>query len=1138
MKRILLIAGLLASLTLFAQQMAKPSAVEISTLPQWAQVMYSDDPNVFTVDSLYNDWYRSHAFVKTSHTAYYRLWKHANMPWVNEAGFIRKLAPDYSQQKNSVRGNANRSASTWNMVGAEKVFSANGDRIGEQTNVYCLTECAAHPNVLYCGTEPGEIYKSMDAGLNWTLVSLNEPLGGSVAAICVSPTDSNLVYAGSGDFLFKSADGGLTWNSVLSASSLNVNEIIVHPNDPNVVMVAANKGFFKSTDGGQNWTTVYTQTCWDIKLRPGTADIVYLLKTNTSLLKCEFFISTDTGTSFTIQNNGWYNSTNASRYDGGARLAVSPDDPMRVYAYLIGDSKPNDFGYIGLYRSNDGGQTWTLPNGPDGGPYTSSHLNLAYGEPNWTYHQGYYNCAIMADPNDADRVLIGGLNLWRSNNGGSSFTSVAGYIGGPLSIHVDMQDFRVGINGVWVTNDGAIYYSNDFFVNDNQVRADGVHGSEFWGFGTGWNEDVMVGGLYHNGVVAYHENYGANTFLSLGGAEPASGYVNPGMNTHVYSTEIGGAYLPAAIGTPIQYASFGLSPNESYWSAESSEMEFDPRCYGIAWVGNEHKLYKSTDAGASFNLVYAFGTNVNSKITYFEIANSNPDVMYVGQRPATGNQGKIWKSMDGGATWTQLTIPTGNSSRILISVSPTDEDSVWIAYPSGSNGNKVFVSGNGGTSWSNITSTDLNNQEVRSLQCIGATNGGVYLATNITVYYHNNSMSNWQLDNAGLPATLSSLYLRPFYRDGQIKVSSYGRGIWENTLIDQPAYPIAQPSVDKLNYTINCSPDTFHFEDHSILNHNGATWAWSFPGGNPSSSTQRNPNVVYNTAGTYTVTLTVTNAQNQTDAGQLVITVTPYQINANLAESFQSAFPPQGWFMENTAGGGQWALASNAGGYGQSTQSALFDNYNFDAFGGTSDMRIRTDMTQQNTHWLKFDRAYAPYGGQYSDTLEILISTDCGATFTSLYYRGPGQLATAPTNQNSTFVPTASEWATDSIDLSTWMTSTDLMIVFRNHGYFGQALYIDNINLSTMIGFADLISAEGNATLSPNPVVANQPLTLLSNRNENFTVEIFDAGGKLILREQHKAGDAIQVELAPGIYFYRLTSDSMIRNGKLVSQKR
>jgi hypothetical protein len=124
------------------------------------------------------------------------------------------------------------------------------------------------------------------------------------------------------------------------------------------------------------------------------------------------------------------------------------------------------------------------------------------------------------------------------------------------------------------------------------------------------------------------------------------------------------------------------------------------------------------------------------------------------------------------------------------------------------------------------------------------------------------------------------------------------------------------------------------------------------------------------------------------------------------------------------------------------------------------------------------------------------------------------------------------------VDLSAYQTSTDLMIAFRNHGHYGQALYVDNINLNVPNSVAEH-HLDGNfAMLAPNPVRAGSGLQLLSNAGETFTVELFDMNGQLLLREQHHRNDIIPLStsFAPGTYFYRLTSESMIRNGKFIVQ--
>jgi photosystem II stability/assembly factor-like uncharacterized protein len=1009
-----------------------------------------------------------------------------------------------------------------------QVFDGLANVTGEQTNVYCIDQNLANPQVLYCGTEPGDIFKSNDGGLNWTCVSFNLNLGG-VGAVATNPQNDSVVFAGSNKFLVRSIDGGINWDTVINVSGFYPNEIFINPANPQIVCVASDNGFYRSTDGGNNWLKLFNETCYDIKCRPGTTAVVYLLKDNPTLKICEFFSSADSAATFSLQSNGWYSSTDPARVNMGGRLAVSPDDSLRVYAYLIGDSKPNDFGYIGIFRSSDGGNSWTLPSGPAGGPYSSSHQNLAYGDPGWTYHQGFYNCAIMANPQNADEILVGGLNLWRSVDGAQSFTSVAGYVGGPLNMHVDMQDFRATAQGTWITNDGGIYFSNDFFSFDNQVRMKGVHGTEWWGFDSGWNEDVFMGGAYHNGNVSWYQNYPAGNFLQLGGAEPASGYVNRGNNRKVVSSELAGKILPLAIGQTINGFSVSLYPNESYYSAESSEMECHPNCYNQIYLGNSNKLWQSDPATPySFNSLYTFGTNTNAKVQQIEISRSNPSVIYVSQRPANGSIGHIWRSANGGQTFTYLNNkPPGNSSRILLALSPENENKIWIAYSSGSNGNKIFKSSDGGQTWTNLTTTTLNGEEIVSLTTIGATPGGVYAFTWRSVFYRNDTMTDWIEINNQLPAILKSNIARPFYRDGKIRIGTYGKGVWENTFEESPAYPIATAMVDKFNALQLCEADTFHFEDHSMLNHTGASWEWNFPGGTPSTSTQRNPNVYFNNPGTYAITLKVTDASGQFAFDTLTIQVNQFVVPNVLTESFESTFPPQGWFLENETNGGQWTLASS-GGFGQSSQSALFDNFYFDSQGAEAYFYTALNLQSANSSLLYFQRAYAEYGFPYSDTLRIDVSVDCGQSWNTVYQLGGSQLATAPAFQSDIFVPTATDWVQDSVDLTDYADASNALVRFTNIGHYGQAIYLDNINLGTNVSIQEQAKKDA-VRVFPNPVANGQYLTIAGSKGK-MNVLLMNTEGKIILQREILNDNKLPInDFAEGLYLVRVETEETIR---------
>ncbi len=1124
-------ALLLFSTAAFAQQMQKPSTTAIAELPQWAQLMYSENPNVYQVSQAYQDYYRTHTFEKNYHTQYYKRWMRQNQYLIDELGFIYTPTQVQLQNEDALyfKKQNTLKTSNWSIVGPITTYQEGLAQGSGQTNVYSFDQCAAQTNVCYCGTEPGEVYKSTNGGLNWTLISKTIDFGSGVTALEVHPLDPNIVIAGGDKGLFLSDDGGLTWTNTLPSTGLNVNEIYILPSNPNLILAATDKGLYRSTDAAQNWTQLYTQKSYDIKQKPGSSQTLYMLKNNPSLIRCEFFVSTDAGLTWTLQDAGWYNSTDPARIDGGGRLAVSPADPEIVYAYLIGNSKPNDYGYIGVYRSNNSGQSWGLPNGQVGGPYSTAHPNLAMGTPTWNYHQGFYNCALVANPNNANELLIGGLNLYRSSDGAGSFAAVSGYIGGPLSLHVDNQDFRVIGNHTWVTTDGGIYHSTDFMTTQPDFYMSGVHGSDYWGFDNGWNEDVLVGGLYHNGNLAYHENYGVGNFLELGGGEAPTGYVNPGDNKLTYYSDVDGKRIPATLDGAIQNASFGINPNESYWAAESTELVFHPNCYSIAYTGKDHQLYRTSDKGASFELVQTFGSNANARINYIEIASDNPQIIYLNQKAASGGIGKLWKTTDGGLTWTQLTIPSGNSSRMLLALNPANAQELWLAYPSGANGFKVYKTMNGGGSWTNLTNSLLNNESVQALGHIAGTDGGIYVATNKAVYYRNNQ-TDFTLENNGLPLFTNGNILKPFYRDQKIRMATYGKGIYESNLVENPSEVIARITADKLSQTAVCAIDSFYFDDYSFLSHQGANWQWTFPTGSPSSSTLRNPAVYFQSPGQHLAILQVTDGTGQTDTDSLYVTLSMFNFQPGIQEDFQQEFLPQGWSVVDHNGNGTWGLSTSAGGFGNSSQATFFNNYDIDAQGSYDDliMPIETGYLSQQPY-LYFDVAYARWGSGYSDSLQVVVSSDCFATEDVLYFKGGEILATSPDNQ-AFFIPTNAQWRKDSVDLSAYANSGNLQIAFRNIGDWGNCLYLDNINLGSLANTTEIQAAK--RMIYPNPACPGSSIHV-SGAEATFA-RLLDMKGKEVLQFEMNAPIALPQEIRSGTYLLQIHSEQLITNHSLI----
>jgi photosystem II stability/assembly factor-like uncharacterized protein len=1140
----IIIICLLFSFNVKGQIIQQQSPGTLATLPDWAKEMYSSDPNVFKVARLYKEYYATHPFVKNTHTQQYKRWRKTIGSNINEQGFVRfptiqqrketeqaysQKLKDAASQKNQVTG--------WSSLGPFRVFDQFGNPAANQTNVSCIDESPSSPNILYAFTEPGEIYKSTNSGNTWQAVGLSYNFDyGGMKAIEIDPTNPNIVYAGAPFNIWKTIDGGLTWNSMLSTTNYYWYEILVDPLNTQIVMAAGDGGLYRSTNGGSTWSQIYTDESCDLKCNTANANIVYLTKNNAATKMPEFLISNNMGASFTVQTNGWYNSTDPNRTATGARIGVTPSDPNRIYVYVVGDSKLGDNGYIGLYRSDNGGSTWYLPNGPDGGPYSTAHPNLASSNNTSGYTLNFYTSAIMVSKSNPDSVLIGGVNCWRSDDGGYTFKTVGGYVG-PLNMHADMQDFRAGANGYWVTCDGGIYFSPDFFTAVYPVKMTGIRGSDFWGFGAGWNQDMFIGGTYHNGTLAYHENYPAGDFICLAGGEPSTGFVSPTGTRETYGSGTANTILPLNIGGPSILNGWGISPNESYVPGYSSELEFHPNLYNTNFAGYLNKLWKSGDDGATYTVIATFGTSTLATVTHIEISRSNPNVMYVAQTPSVGTTGTLWKTTNGGLTWASLPIPTAstNSERILLTMSPTNENEVWMAYVAGTNGNKIYKTTNGGTTWTNLTTSLLDNESPHSIVHYGGTNGGVYYCTNAAVYYRNNTMPNWVIYNTGLPAYCNTDICRPFYKQDKIRIGTYGKGIWESDLYEPAAAPVAQISADKNSYQIVCVNDSFRFKDYSMINYTGATWQWTFQNGSPATSTSRNQSVLFSIPGTHLVTLKVTNSASISSIDSMYITVTQPAVPNFVSEGFQSAWLPVGWTMYDQLNDAPWALTNTAGGYGASTQCALFDNFSIDSQGSSDDMRFRLDLSSATTAKLKFDVAYARYDNTTFETMQVLASTNCGLSFTTLFTKSGSTLATAPDN-TSLFVPSATEWRTDSVALTSYIGQSNVMIAIRNIGNWGNALYVDNINLNGVpLKVQDQKVFADGVIISPNPVMTGNNISILTDRSQHFQMRFYDVNGKEVFSKNSLTNETIQLpaELAPGIYFYTLMGETIMKRGKL-----
>ena len=408
----------------------------------------------------------------------------------------------------------------------------------------------------------------------------------------------------------------------------------------------------------------------------------------------------------------------------------------------------------------------------------------------------------------------------------------------------------------------------------------------------------------------------------------------------------------------------------------------------------------------------------------------------------------------------------------------------------------MYFSVNSGATWTDITYNlpNVNHRKILAEE-FGGTQELVFIATNNAVYYKKAGQVTWTNYSTNLPGRRAPTNFTMF-DDGTsqavLRYYTYGRGVWET-----PITNLRTLTADFVaSATTICAGSTVNFSDLSIGNAISRTW--TFPGGTPSTSTAVSPSVVYNTPGVYDVTLQVSDGTTTN-----TITKSAY-INLNgsnlpLSESFEGlSNPPLGWLnLDNSTQGRAWAKTSTAGGFGLTANSMIYDNYSFNNIGEKDEVQVKNlNFVGLSSASLSFDVAYQVYTG-YSDALSVLVSTDCGVTFTSIFSKSGGTLTTAGSGTNN-FVPLANQWRTETINLNSYVGIPNVIIRFQNTNGYGNKLYLDNVVVSGVYSsqLSLKLFIEGyydTAIHEMRPVKANQGVGSSPTDVENLTVELRDA---------------------------------------------
>jgi photosystem II stability/assembly factor-like uncharacterized protein len=635
----------------------------------------------------------------------------------------------------------------------------------------------ADPQIVLVGAAVGGVWRSNDGGANFTAVT-DAQVDLAVGSIAFAPSNPSIVYAGMGDKgsvylgsgVLKSTDAGQTWTRVNNTSLPllgRISKIMVDPSDPNRVYVAQYSyqqgntsfasGFFISTDGGVSWQKTLSGLPRDMVMHPTQPNVLYMAvqRHDAAPLPSSggVFKSVNSGQTWTRVYTSPYATTS------NMKVAVTPAAPESVYV-LVGTTTAPASARVEI--STNGGETWT---------------NKAS---NFDVGQLSYNFYLFVHPTDVNTLYVGTRDLWRSTDGGTSYTNITrsftltgGYTPTQSKAHPDQHHFYIS-----PTNPATMYLANDgglWKTTDNLATLQNLNSS--------LSLTMFVS-------LAVHPEFTGRVYVGTqdNGTQRRS---NNGMRWKEFSTGDGGQTVVDPLDPSIVYTTYvqhyvdRFSNNgDNYFGQIGGPSTFanDRVAFYPPLVGNEvnsniyfgtYRLYVSTNRGAgwtapggTFDQTFG-GSDVLSAIA---VAKSNLNIIYSGSA-----QGRAMISTDAGATWTQITngLPTRFIKSIV--VSPTDPNTAYLTV-SGFGSGHVFKTTNGGSNWTDI-SGNLPDIPANTILIDPRNANTLWIGTDVGVFRSTVGGNTWESFNQGMPPALVTEIVAQ--SNGLIVAGTYGRGAFQ-----------------------------------------------------------------------------------------------------------------------------------------------------------------------------------------------------------------------------------------------------------------------------------------------------------------------------------------------------------------------
>src|SRR5216683_2911365 len=652
-----------------------------------------------------------------------------------------------------------------------------------------------NPGVYYFGANGGGVWKTTDGGTVWKPIFDEEPVA-SIGALALAPSNPSIIYVGSGENnlyaditygngVYKSIDAGATWQHLGLAETRHIARILIDPRNPDIVLVAAmgrsfgsneERGVFRSTDGGRSWKKVLYKDnvtgAVDLCFEPGNPRVVYATlwhgirkpgQKGTSFGPGSgLYKSTDEGITWTqIAGNG----LPAGDWGRSGVAAAPGNHGQRVY--LIVEAKEKEGG---LYRSDDGGASWKKA--------TEDRRITGF----------WYMSEIFVDPKNPDVAYVPSQNMYRSNDGGHTFTAIKGAPGGDdyHTVWIDptnSQRIMLGVDqGATISLNGGESWSTWYNQPTGQFyRVATDHRFPYWVYGP--QQDSGTAGIAsrgNNGQITERD------WFPVGPGESGYTIPDPLDADVVYNAGPGGSVvrLSKTTGQVRDISPAPVSFESKYRFNWTIPMAFSPQDPHLLYLGTQF-LLKTTDAGTNWEAVSGDLTRVRpdekdskqARGTILTIAPSEgkEGVIWVGT-----DDGNIQLTKDAGKSWQNVT-PSGVSEWSTVSIIESSHFDAGTAYAAVNRNNlddlrpHIFRTRDFGKNWQETVSGIRDGDFVRTVREDPARKGLLYAGTEQGVYVSFDSGEHWQSLRLNMPVV--AIHDLAIEQDDLV-AATYGRSFW------------------------------------------------------------------------------------------------------------------------------------------------------------------------------------------------------------------------------------------------------------------------------------------------------------------------------------------------------------------------